>query len=121
MTQNRMLDGDVKANVLERFIKVQTHVIVFCITMQCFATIGTGMWVSSKLRTTPHEVIQKIERIGNDLPAKFDALTHRLDGDGNSDYPKRLQVLLDAIEKNHEQLERIATEVDELQLTLDSP
>ena len=34
MTQNRMLDGDVKANVLERFIKVQTHVIVFCITMQ---------------------------------------------------------------------------------------
>ena len=121
MAQNKYDQSDDHTTYLNRFISMQTGVICFCIIMQSVATICTGVWISQKLQTTPRDVIMKLERIGNELPAKFDALTHRLDGDGDGDYPKRLQVLLEAIEKNHEQLDRIATEVDELQLTLDSP
>lgn len=106
--------GDYAKSAEHGFISVQTRVIMFTIILQCIATIGTGMWVNSKLSTTPSDVYRKLDDLSQDVPQEIEELKHRLEGDGT--YPQRLQKILDAIETNRQEFVKLR---EELELTPD--
>jgi hypothetical protein len=83
----------------QNFIKVQTTIIVLGIVVHSLIVGWAGRVISHQLDVKPADVLEQVHQTRHDQLDQYETLANQI-SEIREDYPKRVQVILDAIDKH---------------------